>query len=309
MTVRNDKQIERRISSMLSSVNKHTNEPDKQFLEELRERSTAEFLAYLTDSSQESEKTIPISKWRIIMKSRITKFAAAAVIIIAAVLSLTVWDTSAYALEQTIKAYEGLRYVHIKDFRKGESEPQEFWMELDKQEQVKRIRAYFPAWFKPAEGPFVSVWSEGKMQVRYKNGFISTEREDSLSLDMSKFIKECDPRSVVKEVQQLELHQREAEGKIDITTSEPASKSDPIVITVKFPLQNNGVSQIVLFVDQNTKLVTRIIINGSGDGYQRSLEFSDYNVPFDERVFMLEPTPEITKTFMKNINPRQTHWW
>jgi hypothetical protein len=302
MTTQNDKRIDKRISTMLSLVNKGTIEPDKQLLDTLRERSALEFVANSARSGKKLGKTISFSKWGTIMKNRITKLAVAAVIIAAVVLSFTILDISAYALEQTIKAYEGLRYVHIKDFREGKSEPLQFWVELDIQGQVKRVRAYYPAWFKPAEGPFVGVWSEGKMQVRHKNGFISTEREDSLSLDMSKLIKECDPRSVVKEVQQLELHQREAEGKIDITTSEPASKSDPIVITVKFPLQNDDVSQIVLFVDQNTKLVTRIIINGSGDGYQHSLEFSDYNVPLDERVFMLEPTPEITKTFMKNIN-------
>jgi len=239
--------------------------------------------------------------WRIIMKSRITKLAAAAVIIVAAVLLLTVWDTSAYALEQTIKAYEGLRYVHIKDFKEGESEPREFWMELDKQEQVKRFRMYVPAWAEP-KGPVVGVWSEGKLQIRSKKyNVIETERRDSLGLEILKIVKEFDPRSVVKELRQLE-----AEGKVQITTSEPPSKSDPIVITAKFHLKNDKAGQMVLFVDQSTKRVTRIIlpINDSGDGYQHSLEFSDYNVALDERVFMLEATPEITKTFMKNINAK-----
>src|SRR4030043_959882 len=80
MTAQNDKQIEKRISSLLSSVGRGTNGPDKQFLKELRERSTAEFTAHMTDRNQKSEKTIPNSKWRIIMKSPITKLAAAAVI-------------------------------------------------------------------------------------------------------------------------------------------------------------------------------------------------------------------------------------
>jgi len=45
--------------------------------------------------------------WRIIMKSRITKLAAAAVIIIAVILAISLWDNStptAYAIEQTIEA-------------------------------------------------------------------------------------------------------------------------------------------------------------------------------------------------------------
>jgi hypothetical protein len=84
----NDETIDKRISSILSSVDLQRNELDKQFLDELRERSTAEFLAHSTDSNQQSEKTIPISKWRIIMKSRITKLTAAAVIMIALLIGI-----------------------------------------------------------------------------------------------------------------------------------------------------------------------------------------------------------------------------
>jgi len=295
MTAQNDKQIDKRMSLLLSSVNQRTNEPDKQLLDKLKERSTAEFLAFSTDGNKQSEKTIPISIWRIIMKSPITKLAAAAVIIIIVVLSVTILDTSAYALAQTIKAYEGLRFVHIKDFREGESESREFWVELDEQEQVKRFRVYLPAWAQP-EGPFVGVWSEGKLQVLGENyNKIATERENSLDLEILNIIKECDPRTVVKE-----LHQLEAEGKVEIKISEPALKSEPIVITVKPLSQSNGVDQMVLYVDRNTKLVTRVIFNG----HQHSLEFSDYNVALDERVFMLEATPDDTKTFMKNINAK-----
>jgi len=85
MAAQNDKQIDKRVSSMLSSINRDTNEPDKQFLEELRERSTAEFLANSTDSSKKTENKIFFSRWKIIMKSPITKLAAAALIIAAVI--------------------------------------------------------------------------------------------------------------------------------------------------------------------------------------------------------------------------------
>jgi len=85
MTTQNDEHKDKRILSMLFSVDRVTNEPDKQFLDELKKQSTAEFLAYSTDSNKQSEKTIPISKWRTIMKSPITKLAAAAVIIAAVI--------------------------------------------------------------------------------------------------------------------------------------------------------------------------------------------------------------------------------
>ena len=236
------------------------------------------------------------------MKSRITKLAAAAVIIIIVVLSVTVLDKSipsAYALEQTMKAYESLRFVHIKDFREGESEPQEFWVELDEQEQVKRFRASLPTWAVGfnIKGPTVIVWNEGKLQIWRKNdNVIMTEQEDSsaLALELSIMFKECDPRTVVKE-----LHQLEAEGKVEIKISEPALKSEPIVITAKPLSQSNGVDQMVLYVDQNTKLVTRVVASGQENGYQRSREFLDYNIAINESFFTLSEVPANVQNVIK----------
>jgi hypothetical protein len=85
MTAQNDKNTDKRISLLLSTINHGANEPDKQFLDKLKERSTAEFVAHPADGNQTSEKTIPISRWRIIMKSPITKLAAAALVIAAVI--------------------------------------------------------------------------------------------------------------------------------------------------------------------------------------------------------------------------------
>jgi len=115
MKAQNDKQKDKRMSLLLSAVDYGANEPDRQFLDKLKEQSAAEFLAVSMDGNKQSEKTIPISRWKIIMKSRITKLAAAAVTIIIVVLSVTVLDKSipsAYALEQTMKAYEMVRVSH-----------------------------------------------------------------------------------------------------------------------------------------------------------------------------------------------------
>jgi len=304
MKAQNDKQKDKRMSLLLSAVDYGANEPDRQFLDKLKEQSAAEFLAVSMDGNKQSEKTIPISRWKIIMKSRITKLAAAAVTIIIVVLSVTVLDKSipsAYALEQTMKAYEGLRYVHIKDFVDGESEPQEFWVEYDEKE-VKKIRASLPVWAE-REGPMVAVWNEGELQIWNKiNNVLVTRHEESLGLEILNIVKKFDPRSVVKE-----LHQLEAEGKAEIKTNKPKLKSEPIIITAKILLPGSDAgNQLVLSVDQNTKLVTRVVFHKpkDSDGYQHSWEFSDYNVTVDERVFLLEPTPDITKTFMKNINAK-----
>ncbi|MFH1614649.1 MAG: hypothetical protein ABIG61_06165 [Planctomycetota bacterium] len=85
MTDNNEK--DKRFSKLLSTVEKGKVLPDKQFLSELRERSANEFEAYSRESNDHSQ-TETISIWRIIMKSRITKIAAAAVIIIAILLGI-----------------------------------------------------------------------------------------------------------------------------------------------------------------------------------------------------------------------------
>ena len=112
MTAQNDKQVDKRISSLLSSVNQGTKEPDKQLLDKLKEQSTAEFLARPSDSNQQSEKTVPISKWRIIMKSPITKLAAAA-LIIAAVIGISRLGDSTVAWAKVAQIMENFpAHVH-----------------------------------------------------------------------------------------------------------------------------------------------------------------------------------------------------
>ncbi|MGB2864661.1 MAG: hypothetical protein WBC05_15145 [Sedimentisphaerales bacterium] len=123
MTAQNDKQIEKRISSILSTVDQRTNKPDKQFLDKLKEQSTAEFLAFSKDGNKQSEKTIPISKWRIIMKSRITKLAAAATIVVAVLTCIYYFvgsidgTTKVYGIIHVPKVVRQAETIHIKGWR------------------------------------------------------------------------------------------------------------------------------------------------------------------------------------------------
>jgi hypothetical protein len=80
--------------------------------------------AVLNELAEEMEKTKQtgqsLNMWRIIMKNKLTKFAAAACIIIAAVLILTIFNKSvptAYAadlLAQAVKALPDFNSIHIK---------------------------------------------------------------------------------------------------------------------------------------------------------------------------------------------------
>ena len=80
-----------------------------------------------------SKQSDTISIGRTIMKSRITKLVAAAVIIVAVALSITVVDkltSPAYAIEQTIKAFENVQYMHIVRRDKAGNIEDERWIEI-----------------------------------------------------------------------------------------------------------------------------------------------------------------------------------
>lgn len=85
--------------------------------------------------------------WRIIMKSKITKFAAAAVVILAAFLTVNFFDKSiptAYAIEQTLEAMQNLRTVHMR-CRDWNNNEYEMWIQLDPKTGIPEYcRAYWP---------------------------------------------------------------------------------------------------------------------------------------------------------------------
>ncbi len=74
------------------------------------------FQAFKKSKQTKSTLTEP-NIWRIIMKSRITKLAAAAVIIVAVILSINFLDKSikpAYGIEQTIEAFRNVNSVYLE---------------------------------------------------------------------------------------------------------------------------------------------------------------------------------------------------
>jgi len=87
MNSKEDGQKNERLSQLLSVTEKNTAEPDKEFLDKLKEKSTAEFLAFCANDTKKSQIVFPI--WRIIMKNKITKIAAAAAIIIVAAIGIS----------------------------------------------------------------------------------------------------------------------------------------------------------------------------------------------------------------------------
>lgn len=153
MTAQNDKRTDERISLLLSCVDRWTNEPDKQSLEKLREKSTAEFVAYSTDNNQRLEESaISISTWRVIMKSEIMRLAAVSVVIIAVLIGLH-WFASAapaYGITEALELWRDAETVHIKG-----------WAFLHTGDDTRLEKFPFELWFDKKNGRFKDWWPMG----------------------------------------------------------------------------------------------------------------------------------------------------
>jgi hypothetical protein len=83
---------------------------------ELDQKVLKDALQVLVQSKETTSTHTELHIWRIIMRSRVTKLAAAAVIIIAVAVSITFLDRSvapAYAVEQTIDAMKDITIMHL----------------------------------------------------------------------------------------------------------------------------------------------------------------------------------------------------
>jgi hypothetical protein len=270
----------------------------KRLIKKLQDTTSAQMdrrvLGDVLRALEESEKTSTPTR-RTIMKSPITKLAAAAVIIVAVMLSMNIWDKSiptAYALNQTVEANHTVRYIHIKDLRDGKDEPKEFWVECDQFGQVKNVRMHLPEWSSPHDGAKVIVWKENKVQVYFKRKnllFIATDK--TVADRMLKLVEECDPRLAVER-----LYEQEQQSKIKIEIEEPSNKTEPIIVTAThLPESPTPDQRAVLSVDQATRLVTAIELYQLKDGKYQHLglmEFCEYNQPIDAQMFALDGVPD-----------------
>jgi hypothetical protein len=262
---------------------------------ELHDRMLDDVLNAQVKSKKTKSALVKPSIRRQIMKSPITKLAAAAVIIVAVALSLHFLATSstpAYALEQTIEANHSVRYLHIKGFDPSHKEPKEYWVECDESGKLKSARWHMPEWDAPEDGAKVVVWKENKIQLWFKG---TTKRKGCLVTYTN--VKGADwlynraqarnPRLAVER-----LYEQQAQGKVKIQVDQPADKAKPIVVTATYlPESPKSGEREVLFVDRGTKLVTATKFYRLKDGkykYQGTYEYYDYNQPIKPEMFDLD---------------------
>jgi len=229
------------------------------------------------------------------MNNKTTKFAAAAMIVIAVLLSMTVLDktvTPAYAIEQTIQASHSVRYLHIKAFMTSISdEPIENWVEFNEAGQIKNMRINKPAWMSPEDGESVIVWKDGKMKfwIKKKN-FLLTQNDQEIAAQVLSMVEQIDPKNAVENILQAP-----GDGDTKVEIEEPENKAEPIIITATSLIKNNQpFPRVILFVDQATKLLNSVETYQLKDGkyiHFSTIEFYDYNIPIDSAMFTLDNVP------------------
>ena len=226
------------------------------------------------------------------MKKPITKIAAVAVIIIAVVLSITFLDkavTPAYAIEQTIQAYEDIRYLHVY-YYSGTTDDllKEAWIQYDENGDVEKLRADLYN----RSGKVEEVWSEGITLFwrRHENTLEIDENGDYTSV-MLGFAKSIDPKQAIEYA-----YKDQEEGKCQIEIEEGSTNNEPIKITSRYlPGKYCTVKSLpaihdVLVVDPMTKLVIRKeVYKVLEDRIELHGVYKDYdNQSFDPNIFDIE---------------------
>jgi hypothetical protein len=100
---------------------------------EANKRILGDALEHLEKLKRQKLATTWPDTWRTIMKNRITKVAAAAVILIAVVFAIAILDksaTPAYAIEQTIEAFRTIRHLHVTSRNDAGKITDERWIEV-----------------------------------------------------------------------------------------------------------------------------------------------------------------------------------
>ncbi|MHC4666684.1 MAG: hypothetical protein ACYS9T_12155 [Planctomycetota bacterium] len=229
------------------------------------------------------------------MKSKITKFAAAAAIFILTGLLISFLGTSkpVYALAQTIEASRGLKQLYFEFFVPSDPEPvKECWVEFDESGQPKNVRTNLHKYW--GDRKVVHIWKEGKTETwREEPNLLLYYESESFTAKILHLVGEYDPRRAVES-----LYERERKGEVEMEVEEPANRSEPIIVRGtfapgKYLLEKPNLPSFcdVLYVDRDTKLVTAIEVYELRNGeyeYNGVWKYNSYDEPFVDGIFDLE---------------------
>ncbi len=208
------------------------------------------------------------------MKSRITKLAAAAVIVVAVVLPVSFWDksvSSAYAVEQTIEAMRSIRSIHAycTDWDNSQGEA---WVQIDPETGREQ-------YYRADQGNLLIVGTPQATYYYYKDENrvrIRNEYAPASEVRFSRFFED-----MVGWIQQYH-------GRIsfDLQHDEELQK-EIILVHGWIPTQGDiEEKEFIVRVDPQTKLPISLeaLKCGPGEGV-KSVDRIEYNVTIPEGTF------------------------
>ena len=228
-----------------------------------------------------------VGVWRTIMKSRTSKLATVAVIILTTGIFLYTTNnmvSDAYALQDTIEAYNAIRSLHIKMSSTPYPGTSQIWLECDSYGNISGIRYQAPD---HGFGSLTIVENNGKSEAWLPRLNVHLTGYRNLGAVLGVDVSQVDPKGLVER-----LYQQEMLGEVILDVSEPMQKDKPIEISVTYPkgsLSENW--KKALYVDQGTKLVKKIDkFEFRDEQYQHvsTIESFDYNQQIDPAMFSLE---------------------
>ncbi|NQT01120.1 MAG: hypothetical protein HQ580_03795 [Planctomycetes bacterium] len=254
---------------------------DQEIFDELRRIQTK--------SKQPAPGISAITIWRILMKSRMTKLAAAAVIIIALVVLLQIPDSllpTAYALQDTIEAYNSIRWLHVNQSGRASTEIRtELWLGCDEQGNVTKMRLESDN-AGDSVGSLILAGGSDSSEVWLPKHNLHLTGYGDASIMLGFNVSELDPKLLIEK-----LLKQQDRGEVIVDIDEPAQKTEPIIVTVTYPQSSRSENwKKVFHIDQANKLLTKIDkyeLRDQQFQHVRTLEFSDYNQPIDQMMFTL----------------------
>lgn len=209
------------------------------------------------------------------------KALAAATLLVAGYLgfmSFTKRDAgSAWAVEKTMAAYEGLKFIHIQIKPVTPDHAAEMWAQFDGKGNLEIMRFDFA---ETADGPKVVLWQQDKAQVWFKKkNSVAVVKEPQILKRMKMTVNDFDPRALVAGAL------RRASKPASVTASD---------IAIDMPSSPD--LREVFHIDPKTNLVTsfeKFKKSGDKEELLNRFRYLDYNDPKVAEAFKL-PIPADT---------------
>ena len=249
MKTPDEKETDRRVSLLLSTIERRVARPDRQFLNELRDKSTSEFLRRSAEGTEPFEKAVSIG--RAILKSRITRLAAVAGIVIVVMMIVNEFsgsiDGASAALAQMTEAIRAVPWMHAHTEVDGPDHKGQVdeWICFEKSiEIMKQVNGTVTYRDEGQDTMYVYDPVNNKLTITLLSDRYAIPRRTPLLLSPTEGIENL-----------IEGLKAQGQAKLSVSFEETNGQSVQIVRAVSSPQDNDAVSQeMTIAIDTQSKL-------------------------------------------------------